>query len=85
MPVVSGKYKGSSRPDYFPGGEPIVIKVNAHQETGLILSAQAVGNNAAQRINTLACAILKKTSVEEFENLKQHTHHPLHQPLIQSL
>ena len=70
IPVVSGKYKGSSRPDYFPGGEPIVIKVCAHEETGCILSAQAVGSNAAQRINTLACAILSKTSVEEFRKLE---------------
>ena len=70
VPVVSGRYKGSSRPDYFPGGEPIVIKVSAHEETGCIRSAQAVGNNAAQRINTLACAILGKMSVEEFRKLE---------------
>jgi len=70
IPVVSGKYKGSSRPDYFPGGEPIVIKVCAHEETGCVLSAQAVGSNAAQRINTLACAILSKTSAEEFRKLE---------------
>jgi NADH oxidase (H2O2-forming) len=70
MPVVSGKYKGFSKPDYFPGGESIVMKVSAHEETGCILSAQAVGSNAAQRINTLACAILNKTSVEEFRKLE---------------
>ncbi|VVB60662.1 Coenzyme A disulfide reductase [uncultured archaeon] len=70
LPVVSGKYKGSSRPDYFPGGEPIVIKVSAHEKTGCILSAQAVGSNAAQRINTLACAILGRISVEEFRKLE---------------
>jgi NADH oxidase (H2O2-forming) len=70
LPVVSGKYKGSSRPDYFPGGEPIVIKVSVHEETGCIVSAQAVGSNAAQRINTLACAILGKLSVEEFRKLE---------------
>ena len=70
MPVVSGKYKGFSKPDYFPGGESIVMKVSAHKETGCILSAQAVGSNAAQRINTLACAILNKTSVEEFRKLE---------------
>jgi len=70
LPVVSGKYKGSSRPDYFPGGEPIVIKVSVHEETGCILSAQAVGSNAAQRINTLACAILGRISVEEFRKLE---------------
>jgi len=70
IPVVSGKYKGSSKPDYFPGGESIVMKVSVHEETGCILSAQAVGSNAAQRINTFACAILNKTSVEEFRKLE---------------
>ena len=70
MPLISGKYKGSSRPDYFPGGKSIVMKVGVHEETGCILSAQAVGSNAAQRINTLACAILSKTSVEEFRKLE---------------
>lgn len=70
IPIVSGKYKGSSKPDYFPGGEPITIKVNIHEETGYILSAQAVGNNAAQRINTLACAMLGKLSVDQFRKLE---------------
>ena len=70
MPVVSGRHKGSSKPDYFPGGESIIMKVSVHEETGCILSAQAVGSNAAQRINTLACAILNKTSVEEFRKLE---------------
>jgi NADH oxidase (H2O2-forming) len=70
LPVVSGKYKGSSRPDYFPGGEPIVIKVSVHEETRCIVSAQAVGSNAAQRINTLACAILGKIPVEDFRKLE---------------
>jgi NADH oxidase (H2O2-forming) len=70
LPVVTGKYKGCSKPDYFPGGEPITIKVNVHEETGILLSAQAVGSNAAQRINTLACAILSKIPVEELRKLE---------------
>jgi NADH oxidase (H2O2-forming) len=70
LPLVTGKYKGSSRPDYFPGGEPIIIKVGVHEETGHILSAQAVGSNAAQRINSLAIAILGHISVEEFRKLE---------------
>jgi NADH oxidase (H2O2-forming) len=70
LPVISGKYKGSSRPEYFPDGQPITMKVSVHEETGCVLSAQAVGSNAAQRINTLACAILRKTPVEEFRKLE---------------
>lgn len=70
LPVISGKYKGSSRPEYFPNGEPIMIKVAAHKDTGELLYAQAVGSNAAQRINTFACAILCKSTIEEFRKLE---------------
>jgi NADH oxidase (H2O2-forming) len=70
VPIITGKYKGSSRPEYFPGGEPITMKVGAHEQIGSLLFAQAVGSNAAQRINTLACAILRKTPVEEFRKLE---------------
>jgi NADH oxidase (H2O2-forming) len=68
--VVSGKFSGSSLPEYFPGGKPITVKVTVDEKTGLILSAQAVGNNAAQRINTFACAILSGMSVETFRKLE---------------
>jgi len=69
-PVITGKYKGFSLPEYFPGKNPITIKVGVHEETGQILSAQAVGSNAAQRINTLACAILAKMTVDDFRKLE---------------
>ncbi len=70
FPVMTGKYTGCSKSDYFPGREPITIKVNVDEQTHLLLSAQAVGSNAAQRINTLACAILGKISVEELRKLE---------------
>jgi NADH oxidase (H2O2-forming) len=70
LSVVSGKYTGQSLPDYFPGKKPIIIKVSADEKTGEMLSAQAVGNNAAQRINTLACAVLGKMTIDEFRKLE---------------
>ncbi|MCK5261793.1 MAG: FAD-dependent oxidoreductase, partial [Thermoplasmatales archaeon] len=70
IPVLYGKFKGSSLPDYFPGGKPILMKVGVHEETGKIVSAQAVGSNAAQRINTFACAILNGTNVEDFKKME---------------
>jgi len=68
--VVNGKYKGYSLPEYFPGKKSIVIKVSAYDETGQIISAQAVGSNAAQRINTLACAVLGKLTIDDFRKLE---------------
>jgi NADPH-dependent 2,4-dienoyl-CoA reductase/sulfur reductase-like enzyme len=70
LSLVTGKFKGYSLPEYFPGKNPIVIKVGADEKTGRIVSAQAVGSNAAQRINTLACAILGNMTIEEVRNLE---------------
>ncbi|MDH7517494.1 MAG: FAD-dependent oxidoreductase [Candidatus Thermoplasmatota archaeon] len=68
--LVSGKFSGLSLPEYYPGGKPITLKVVVNQEDGKILSAQAVGYNVAQRINTLACAILAGMDIETFRKLE---------------
>jgi NADH oxidase (H2O2-forming) len=68
--IVSAKFNGYSLPEYFPGGKPVIIKITVDQNTGLILSAQAVGENAAQRINTIACAILGGIDIETFRKLE---------------
>jgi len=66
---IFGKFNGSSLPDYFPGGKPILIKVIS-DKNGKILGAQAVGNNAAKRIDTFACAILGDLNIETFKKLE---------------
>ena len=69
-PVV-GKVTGSTRPDYFPGGTPITVKVLAHPEDGRILAAQIVGVEGAHlRVNTLAAAILNRMTVGEFVQME---------------
>ena len=68
--IVSGKFNGFSLPEYFPGGKPITMKVFVDGQTGRILAAQAVGNNAAQRTNTFACAILSGMNVETLRKLE---------------
>ena len=70
IPAISGKFKGLSLPEYFPGGKTITIKVIANKKTGKMLAAQAVGSNAAQRINTFACAIQNEMNIEEFKKLE---------------
>lgn len=70
LPIVYGKVRGLSRPDYFPGAIPITMKITAHEETGQILSAQAIGSNASQRINVFAHAILTQTTVETLSKLE---------------
>ena len=68
--IVSGKFNGFSLPEYFPGGKPITIKVAVDEKTGKIIYAQAVGDKAAQRINTFACAILGGIDVNTFRKLE---------------
>jgi NADH oxidase (H2O2-forming) len=68
--IINGKYTGSSLPDYFPGGKPIVMKVTAEVDSGKILSAQAFGENAAQRINTYATAILADMTIDQMKLLE---------------
>jgi NADH oxidase (H2O2-forming) len=84
IPLVTGKYKGFSKPEYFPGKDPITIKIGAHEQTGQILSAQAVGSNAAQRINVLACAILGNLTIEQFRKLET-TYAPPIAPTLDAL
>ena len=70
IPTISGKFNGFSRPEYFPDGKQISIKVFAEERTGRIISAQAVGDKAAQRINTIACAILGGMDIDTFRKLE---------------
>jgi NADH oxidase (H2O2-forming) len=62
--IIQGKYTGSSLPEYFPGGKPILMKIAAELDSGRIISAQALGANAAQRINTYATAILAEMNID---------------------
>ena len=68
--IVSGRFNGFSLPKYFPGGKPITIKVTANKKTGKIVSAQAIGENAAQRINTFATAILGNMTIDDFRKIE---------------
>jgi len=67
---VSAKYNGKSLPHYFPGGKKISIKVYADKKTKKIIGAQCIGDKAAQRINTIATAILGNLDVDTFRKLE---------------
>ena len=68
--VVSGKAKGKTRPDWYPGGEDISVKVLADSSTGKLLGAQAVGKGAAARINVVAVAIKSGLTVHELAEVE---------------
>jgi NADH oxidase (H2O2-forming) len=82
--VLTGKYTGSSLPDYFPGKEPITMKIHVDESTGTILAAQAVGSNAAQRVNVYACAVLNKLTVDDVRKMET-TYSPSIAPTLDTL
>ncbi|NIA10140.1 MAG: FAD-dependent oxidoreductase [Nitrospiraceae bacterium] len=60
---ISGKFKGSTLPEYMEG-EEIFIKVHADKK-GRIIGAQAVGPEATQRINKFSLAIQYGLSLQQ--------------------
>lgn len=60
----------TTRAGYFPGAEPMRIKVVAERSTGRLLGAQIVGRSgAAKRIDALAVALWNEMTVAEVEGL----------------
>ena len=60
----------TTRAGYYPGAEPVTVKLVVEQRTGRLLGAQIVGReDSAKRIDTLAVALWNKMSVEEISAL----------------
>ena len=67
---VSAAVDSTTRAGYFPGAQPIRVKLVAEKRTGRLLGAQIVGrNDAAKRIDVLATAIWNEMHVDEVLSL----------------
>ncbi len=55
--TISGKAQGKTKPDYYPGSKDITMKILADSKTGKVLGAQAIGQEAASRVNVVSLAI----------------------------
>jgi NADPH-dependent 2,4-dienoyl-CoA reductase/sulfur reductase-like enzyme len=63
---VTASVDSTTRAGYFPGAQPIRIKMLAEKRTGRLLGAQIVGREgAAKRIDVLATAIWNEMGVDE--------------------
>jgi NADPH-dependent 2,4-dienoyl-CoA reductase/sulfur reductase-like enzyme len=63
----SAKIEGTTRAGYYPGAEPITVKVIAERGTGRILGSQVVGKEgAAKRIDVMATAIWNEMTADGF-------------------
>jgi len=64
--AVTGSITSKTRPEYYPGGKPIRIKIVVEKETQRIIGAQIVGGEeVSQRINALSFAIQKQMTIRE--------------------
>jgi NADPH-dependent 2,4-dienoyl-CoA reductase/sulfur reductase-like enzyme len=67
---VTASVDSTTRAGYFPGAQPIRIKMLAERRTGRLLGAQLVGRQAAaKRIDALAICIWNGMSVDEVLSL----------------
>jgi NADH oxidase (H2O2-forming) len=55
--VISGKARGKSKPEYYPGAKDITVKIIADSKTGKVLGGQVIGESAGARVNVLSLAI----------------------------
>ena len=70
LEFVAGTVESTTRAGYFPGTEPLTVKVLAERRTGRMLGGQIVGaDRAGKRIDTLATAITAGMTAAEVVDL----------------
>lgn len=70
LAYVSAKIEAQTKARYFPGTEPITVKIFAERGSGRLLGGQIVGGEGAgKRIDTIATALHAGLNVEDFLNL----------------
>jgi NADPH-dependent 2,4-dienoyl-CoA reductase/sulfur reductase-like enzyme len=68
--AVTAKIDSTTRAHYYPGAQPITVKVVAQRGTGRLLGAQIIGREgAAKRIDVLATALWNEMPVAEIAQL----------------
>ena len=66
QPAASVVISANHHAGYYPGAEPMFLKLVYEPETGRLLGAQAVGNSGIdKRIDVLACALRWRGTVRE--------------------
>jgi len=64
--TVTGSITSKTRAEYYPGAQPIRVKIIVEKETQRIIGGQIVGREeVTQRINALSFAIQKQITVRE--------------------
>jgi NADPH-dependent 2,4-dienoyl-CoA reductase/sulfur reductase-like enzyme len=78
---VAATIDSTTRAGYYPGAQPIKIKLLAERRSGRVLGAQIIGNEgAAKRIDVIATAITAGLTVEDMTAL-DHSYAPPFAPV----
>lgn len=68
---IAGRVRAMNRPRYYPGAEPIVVKLLVEPSEHRIIGGQVLSTEGtAERINLLALAIKKGMTVEELAQIE---------------
>jgi NADPH-dependent 2,4-dienoyl-CoA reductase/sulfur reductase-like enzyme len=66
LDFITATTESTTRAGYFPGTQPMTMKVIAEKPAGRLLGAQIVGRQgSAKRIDVLALALWKEMTVSE--------------------
>ncbi len=68
-PVV-GRIRTLSKPPYYPGAEPVVVKLLVEPSTRKALGGQMIGEGSAERTNLLALAIKHGITVDDLARME---------------
>ncbi|GAB6102925.1 FAD-dependent oxidoreductase [Thermococcus atlanticus] len=69
--IAVGKFKGSTKPEYYPGGKPIYVKVIFRKDDRKLIGGQIVGGERVWgRIMTLSALAQKDATVEDIVYLE---------------
>lgn len=70
LPASSITFDGRDIAGYYPGAEPLKIKLVYHSETNQLLGGQVIGTNGvAKRVDVLATALYQQLTLEELLDL----------------
>jgi NADH oxidase (H2O2-forming) len=70
MEPVVGRIRTLSRPSYYPGAEPVIVKLLVEPGKRKILGGQMIGDGSAERANMLALAIKHGIIVDDLARME---------------
>jgi NADH oxidase (H2O2-forming) len=68
--TVAGRIRTLNKPYFYPGAEPIIVKLIVEPEERRVVGGQIIGDGAAERVNMLALAIKHKVTVDELAHIE---------------